>query len=206
MPRNKELSQQMRQESRAKILAAASQLFATQGYFSCKISDIASEAGMSQGNVYWYFEGKEDLLKAILEKGFESLEQMTAAAAAHPGTSLDKLNELVEQTLRLYDVQAEFTTILGFLMSHGGASLLADLGFNMMEIGSRYHGNLIPLFEAARSEGVVTDLEPNILIMFYFGFFNGLMLTYAADWVGLPKEDTRNAVLRLLGCPVEQKP
>ncbi|HEY42688.1 MAG TPA: TetR/AcrR family transcriptional regulator [Anaerolineae bacterium] len=205
MPRSKEVSQRMRSESRAKILASAKKLFASRGYFSCKISDIAHEADMSQGNVYWYFASKEALLKAVLTEGFNALEEMTAEAAAHPGPSLERLSYLIDRTMDLYDVQAEFMTILGFLMSHGGTTLLGELGFDMMEVGSRYHGNLIPLFEQARSEKIVADIEINLLIMFYFGFFNGLMLTYGAEWSDLPKDHIRNAALRLLGCQTEIK-
>jgi AcrR family transcriptional regulator len=158
---------------------------------------------MSQGNVYWYFASKEDLLKAILTEGFTALEQMTAEAAEHPGSSSEKLTSLIERTLNLYDVQMEFITILGFLMSHGGATLLEELGFKMAEIGARYHGNLIPLFEQARADRVVADIDPPLLIMFYFGFFNGLMLTYGAEWSDLPKDPLRSAVLRLMGHQTE---
>lgn len=203
MPRSKEVSQRMRAESRAKILAAASQLFASRGYFACKISDIAHVADMSQGNVYWYFASKEDLLKTILTEGFTALEQMTAEAAKHPGSTSEKLTSLIERTLNLYDAQMEFITILGFLMSHSGATLLEELGFNMAEIGARYHGNLIPLFEQARADRVVADIDPPLLIMLYFGFFNGLMLTYGAEWPDLPKDPLRSAVLRLLGHQTE---
>ena len=65
MPRSKELSDQMRAHSQAQILAAARQLFATQGYFNCRVSEIAREASMSPGNVYWYFSSKEEVLKAV---------------------------------------------------------------------------------------------------------------------------------------------
>lgn len=205
MPRSKEVSQRMRATSRSKILSAASKLFASRGYFACKIADIAHAADMSQGNVYWYFASKEELLKTVLADGFNALEQMTAEAAVHPGSSLEKLNDLIERTFNLYDVQMEFITILGFLMSHGGATLLGELGFNMAEIGARYHGNLIPLFEQARLDQVVADIDPPFLIMFYFGFFNGLMLTYGAEWSDLPKEPVRYAVLRLLGHKTENE-
>ena len=96
--------------------------------------------------------------------------------------------------------------ILSFLMSHGGATLLDELGFNMTEIGARYHGNLIPLFEQARMDRVVADIDPPLLIMLYFGFFNGLMLTYGAEWPDLPKEPLLSAVLRLLGHQTENEP
>ncbi|MGD2253690.1 MAG: TetR/AcrR family transcriptional regulator [Anaerolineales bacterium] len=199
MPRSKQVSEQMRARSRASILKAARRLFADQGYFSSKVADIAKLAEMSQGNVYWYFESKQAVLKAVLAEGFESLERMTGQVAESQGSGSEKLEALVMRTMRLYDEQGDFNRILMSLMAHGGTAFLGELGFDMTEIGMRYHANLIRVFAQARAEGVVLDIEPNLLVMLYFGLFNGLMVTYAEDWGLLPPVVLRQAALRMLG-------
>jgi AcrR family transcriptional regulator len=40
---------------------------------------------MSQGNVYWYFSSKEELLKAVLADGFETLGALMQQAAIEAG-------------------------------------------------------------------------------------------------------------------------
>jgi AcrR family transcriptional regulator len=199
MPRSKEASERMRAQSQAQILGAARRLFAEHGYFQCKVSDIAREAGMSQGNVYWYFSGKEEVLKAILEEGFGAIEAMTREVAAQSGTARERLDLLIERALALYDEQGNFTTILLSLMAHGGAPFLAELGFDMLQIGTAYHQHLTPVFDQARAEGVVADLDPNVLVMFFFAFLNGMMITYADQWSTLSPDLIRAAVLGLLG-------
>jgi AcrR family transcriptional regulator len=199
MPRSKELSEQMRSQSRARIIRAARQLFADRGYFKCKVADIAQRAEMSQGNVYWYFRSKQELLKAVLAQGFQTLEQMTHEVAETEGGGLEKLNDLLTRTLSLYDEQGDFNRILMSLMAHGGPELLLELGYDMGDIGRRYHTNLIRVFAQARSEGLVMDVDPNMLVMLYFSLFNGLMVTYAQDWQTLPEDVLQQAVLRMLG-------
>ncbi|MGD8759173.1 MAG: TetR/AcrR family transcriptional regulator [Anaerolineales bacterium] len=199
MPRSKQVSEQMRVRSRAAILKAARRLFADQGYFSSKVSEIARLAEMSQGNVYWYFESKQAVLQAVLAEGFESLERMTREVAESQGSASEKLEALVSRTMRLYHEQGDFNRILMSLMAHGGTAFLGELGFDMTEIGIRYHANLIRVFGQARAEGVVTDIEPNLLVMLYFSLFNGLKITYAEDWRLLPTEVLRQAALRMLG-------
>ncbi len=54
------------------ILMAAEQVFAKQGYDSATISDIASNARVSEGAIYEYFKNKEDLLFSLLSRRFES--------------------------------------------------------------------------------------------------------------------------------------
>jgi hypothetical protein len=89
--------------------------------------------------------------------------------------------------------------ILGGLVGHGGQELIRSLGFDMPEIGGRYHANLRRVFAEARSEGAVAPADPDLLVAFYFAFFNGLLITYADLWPALPPEALREAALRLVG-------
>lgn len=62
-----ERGERRREERRAQIVAAAQQLFATQGYEATSMQQVVKEAGTSIGNCYFYFHNKEDLLKAVIE-------------------------------------------------------------------------------------------------------------------------------------------
>jgi AcrR family transcriptional regulator len=55
------------EDRREQILNAAITVFSTKGYSRTTNSDIAREAGITPGLIYYYFESKEDLLKAIAE-------------------------------------------------------------------------------------------------------------------------------------------
>ena len=198
-PRSRSRSEQLRVEGRQKLLAAARSLFASQGFFACKVGDIARQAGMSQGNVYWYFGSKEEILQAILAEGFGAIEVMTAEVADEPGPARARLDLLITRTLDLYRQHADFTRILGTLMGHGGQELIRSLGFDMTEIGGRYHANLARLFEQAQREGLVADMEPNLHVLFYFSLFNGLLITYGDLWPQLDPAVLRQVVLRMVG-------
>jgi AcrR family transcriptional regulator len=56
------------EERREKILSAASSVFAEKGYQRATTREIADLAGVSEGLIYSYFETKDHLLLAILEK------------------------------------------------------------------------------------------------------------------------------------------
>jgi AcrR family transcriptional regulator len=199
MPRSKKASAQMRAESRVQILDAARKLFAEYGYFRCKVSDIAREAGMSQGNVYWYFSSKEDVLKAVLTEGFEAVEKVLEEAQSQSGTGLEKLAYTAEKYIVLGQETGAFFTIFMSLLAHGGTPFLQKLGFDTTQIGMRYHHLLSAIIKQAHSEGSVTDLEPDTLTRFFFAFFNGLMVTYGEDWMNIPPALIQSAVLRLVG-------
>jgi hypothetical protein len=104
---------------------------------------------------------------------------MTAEVADAYGPARRKLDILIERTLALYEANAAFAVIIGGLMGQGGQELIRSLGFDMPEIGGRYHANLRRVFAEARSEGAVAPADPDLLVAFYFAFFNGLLITYA---------------------------
>jgi TetR/AcrR family fatty acid metabolism transcriptional regulator len=53
---------------RERILRAAVEVFARNGYFNAKVTDIAKGAGVADGTIYLYFDGKEDLLVTIFRE------------------------------------------------------------------------------------------------------------------------------------------
>jgi len=204
MVRSQEIGRQMRIEARTQLLDAARKLFAGQGYFNTRITDIAREAGMSQGNLYWYFSGKQDVLQAILGEGFENLEAALAQARAHPGAAGEKLDFLIERYLHTAREGYQFFTIFVSLLGHGGVDFLRELGFDTLAIGRRLHEHLGAILVQARSEGMLDgEADPQALAAFFFAFFNGLMITYGEDWLDLPPEMLRLGALRLLGVRTE---
>ena len=55
------------EDRRDQIVDAAMQVFAQKGFTRATNKDIAQEAGITPGLIYYYFESKEDLLKTIIE-------------------------------------------------------------------------------------------------------------------------------------------
>jgi AcrR family transcriptional regulator len=201
MVRSRQINEQMRAESQAKLLAAARQVFATQGYFNCTVSDIARQAGMSQGNLYWYYPSKEELLKAVLADGFDKVEQVLIDAEGYPGEALARIEYLIARYLEHSHSAGDFFAIFMSLLGHGGTPLLQQMGLDPAEIGARYHQHLSTILAQARAEGVVADVDPNILAVFFFSFINGLLITYGKDWTMVPEMSIRQALLRMLGSP-----
>jgi TetR/AcrR family transcriptional regulator, fatty acid metabolism regulator protein len=52
-------------DKRRVILDAAVRVFARQGFHTCRVSDIADEAGVAYGLVYHYFQSKDEVLDTL---------------------------------------------------------------------------------------------------------------------------------------------
>lgn len=80
-----------KQQTRAKVLAAARKLFSEAGYEGATIRDIAAAAGMSTGAVFANFADKSDLFREIMVADMESLAEVMREAAIKCRTVDDAL-------------------------------------------------------------------------------------------------------------------
>lgn len=70
---------------RTELLIAASQLFREKGYSATTIRDIAGAVGMRSGSPFYHFSTKQDILKAVMVRGFEhGVRAIESVAAAEP--------------------------------------------------------------------------------------------------------------------------
>ncbi|MGE7990016.1 TetR/AcrR family transcriptional regulator [Pseudomonas sp. NPDC089554] len=53
-------------ETRAKLIKAAREAFATQGYADSSMDELTAEAGLTRGALYHHFGGKKGLLEAVI--------------------------------------------------------------------------------------------------------------------------------------------
>src|SRR5215831_3225423 len=99
-PRTASQNQEIQAVSRAKIVESALTLFAQHGYESTTIKQIAEHAGISQGLMYHYFVGKEDLLRMVFRRCVEPLRQMMEALDETPAPQ-QKLEWLIRQVFEI---------------------------------------------------------------------------------------------------------
>lgn len=95
---------QAKARTRAKILAAAHDLFESQGYESATIRDIAHAAGMSTGAVFACFDDKAQLFEEILR---ENTAGELPALQQAIGSSDDLMTCLLAYTRACYDSRSQ---------------------------------------------------------------------------------------------------
>jgi AcrR family transcriptional regulator len=73
------------ESTRARLLEAATQLFAEHGYEGTSIESVLAATGTSRGALYHHFAGKDALFEAVLERlHVRVAQEVTAAARAAP--------------------------------------------------------------------------------------------------------------------------
>ncbi len=84
---------------RLAILAAAKRLFAAHGFYGTSVSDLAREVDLPVGSIYTYFDGKEAIIRTVIEEGWEAFFAALAGAISGPGKPEDRLALIVYRFL-----------------------------------------------------------------------------------------------------------
>jgi AcrR family transcriptional regulator len=80
------VSSEEKLQRRDEIIAAAKKVFVHKGFHATTIADIAKEAGLAYGSVYWYFDSKDDLFRKLIAVEEYSLRTHVAVSLAKSGT------------------------------------------------------------------------------------------------------------------------
>jgi TetR/AcrR family fatty acid metabolism transcriptional regulator len=81
-------------DKRRLILDAAVRVFARQGFHTCRVSDIADEAGVAYGLVYHYFSSKEEILDTLFLERWDLMLAAISEADRREASPRDKLRAI----------------------------------------------------------------------------------------------------------------
>ena len=81
--------------SQKQVLDAAVLQIAARGLAATSVQDVADAAGVSKGAVHYHFASKDDLLRHVLDRCCESLEQRVTAVFEEPGTPMERVRRAV---------------------------------------------------------------------------------------------------------------
>jgi TetR/AcrR family fatty acid metabolism transcriptional regulator len=101
-----------REARRRAILDSAVRVFAEQGFFAARIRDIAAGAGVAEGTIYLYFEGKDDLLLTAFR---EKVNEFVASVRDVMGADLpfqERLARFVELQFQSIEADPPLATVL----------------------------------------------------------------------------------------------
>jgi TetR/AcrR family transcriptional regulator, cholesterol catabolism regulator len=82
-------------DRRRQIVAAASELFASNGFDGTSIRDIAAASGVLSGSLYYHFSSKEDLLFTVHQESLTAMRREVEAAIADVTDPWARLEEAI---------------------------------------------------------------------------------------------------------------
>lgn len=106
-------------ESKEKILATAQQVFARKGFESATVDEIAEEAGVAKGTVYYSFTSKSELYAGVIADGVAWLKAETAKHADADAPFLERTTQIVRTLTDLFLDHTRFVAVFFGEAPHG---------------------------------------------------------------------------------------
>jgi AcrR family transcriptional regulator len=162
--------------TRQRILDAAAKVFREQGYAHARLSDIAEQAGIQTGSLYYHFDSRDDLVDEILRLGIETAWQHVRDALAElpAATPLERLAAAIRAhttaVLEIGDYASAQARIVGQIPPEVRKRHMGDQ--------RRYGEYWNELLEAAVAAGEIRpDIDLFVVRMLAFGAMN-----WTAEW------------------------
>jgi AcrR family transcriptional regulator len=114
------------EQTRARILAAAKAEFARAGLGGARVDRIAVLAGANKRMLYYYFDSKDGLFRAVLEATYEHIRESEKALHLDAVEPPEAIARLVAFTWNYYLAHPEFLSLLNSANLHRAEHLKAS--------------------------------------------------------------------------------
>ncbi|RUS48899.1 TetR/AcrR family transcriptional regulator [Cohnella sp. AR92] len=162
-----------RETQRQRIAEAALKVFAVRGLHGAKMSMIAEEAELSAGQLYRFFESKEELFITLIRQVAEETTQAMGRIYDLPGSPFDKLRAFTASILQEESVQYPFK-----LIQHGNTEedTPGEVKQLLQQFSAKsYIEQLLPLFEEGQRTGDFAQGDTRKLISAFLTMLSALI-------------------------------
>ncbi|MGB5812011.1 MAG: TetR/AcrR family transcriptional regulator C-terminal domain-containing protein [Polyangiales bacterium] len=190
------------QDKRARILSAAIKVFAKNGFYATRVSEIAKAAGVADGTIYLYFKNKDDVLISIFEDGIRQLITVLRDVATSDDTVEQRIKRIIELQLGLLEDQRDLAEVMTVNLRQS-SKLLKQYGAPLFK---EYLDVIAGIVEEGQQQGVFRKgINSRIVARALFGALDAILLTWAlgeADPAALRRSARHCAALFLDGLRV----
>ncbi len=163
-------------EKRRLILDAAVRVFARQGFHTCRVSDIADEAGVAYGLVYHYFASKEQILDTLFLERWDVMLQAISEADASGAPAREKLHAIASFIIDSYRHDPELMKVIIVEVTRAANTFGLT---HLAKIRDAYAG-IAGIVAAAQAEGA---FRPEITPEFAAQAFYGCVEQVLTGWI-----------------------
>ncbi len=181
-------------DKRAAILRAGIKVFARNGYFNSKVSDVASEARIADGTVYLYFKSKDEILHSIFDQAmaeFIDEGKRELASITEPSERLRRIAEL-----HLKRLSADRDLAIVFQVELRGSTK------HMKEFSAAGFGDYLDIIRITIKDGQAagvfrSDIKPVVAAKIFYGALDEMVTNWVLSEKSYPLEPLAGEVLKI---------
>ncbi len=158
------------------IIDAAVRVFARNGYYNSRVSDIAREAGIAAGTIYLYFKTKDEILVTVFREKMAEWVAHARAEIAGERDAVAKLRRLVRLHFRVLEDHPDLAEVVQVELRQGQKFFR---GASAHEVSSYFELIASILEEGIEAGAIRRDLAVKVATKMLFGAMDQM----ATSWV-----------------------
>jgi len=173
-------------DKRRVILDAAVRVFARQGFHTCRVSDIADEAGVAYGLVYHYFSSKEEILDTLFLERWDVMLSAIADADAAQRSPQDKLYTVAAFIIDSYRHDPELMKVIIVEVTRAANTF----GLTHLDKIREAYAGIAAIVADAQREGLFrSEITPEFAAQAFYGCVEQVLTgwIFAAEPIGTPE-------------------
>ena len=175
-------------EKRRLILRAAIKVFAEKGYHSCRVSDVANEAGVAYGLVYHYFSSKEELLETIFRRTWANMLDAVQEVEEGGESAEKQLGQVARIVLRAWLLDPDLVRVLVREVARS-----PHLQQEVDEIAHAFAA-LERIIASGQARGELRgDVDPRLAGWIVYGALEEILTGWVFDRLAASEEDVERA-------------
>ena len=184
----------------AKIINAATKVFAKKGFFNARISDIAKEAKVADGTIYLYFNNKFDILISVFEEEIGSLIEQVQKLLAGEDDPRKMLEIFATKHLTVMKKNKNLAEVIQIELRQS-AKLIKDYRNNKF---SEYVNIISSIIKLGQEQNVYrASIRPGIAKRAFFGALDEISRIWTIGQVTeYSVEETIQQVLEIFLCGI----
>ena len=167
-------------DRRRQILDAAVRVFAHQGYHSCRVSDIADEAGVAYGLVYHYFRSKDEVMNELFTERWSLLLAAIDEADRSDGSGREKLDAVARFIVDSYRHDPELMQVIIVEVTRAANSFGRT---HLPEINKAYEAIEKIIADAQKAGSFRAEIDPRLASMFFYRGVEQLLSGWIFDLI-----------------------
>jgi TetR/AcrR family fatty acid metabolism transcriptional regulator len=172
-------------DKRRVILDAAVRVFARQGFHTCRVSDIADEAGVAYGLVYHYFSSKDQILDTLFLERWGLMLAAIEAADGSERSPRDKLYAIASFIVDSYRHDPELMKVIIVEVTRAANTFGRT---HLMRIREAYEQIATIVRRAQEAQIFRTEVTPEFAAQAFYGSIEQVLTGWIFDDVA-PGED-----------------
>jgi TetR/AcrR family fatty acid metabolism transcriptional regulator len=166
---------------RERILEAAIKVFAAEGFYNAKVSQIAHEAGVADGTIYLYFKSKDDLLINLFEDRMERVNANLREAIETESTAEARLRRIVKLHLQLVEQNRDMAEVISVELRQSSKFIREYSNPKFAEFLRTIAGTVV---DGQRTGELRTGIDPYVFARALFGALDEIALAWLVKHPG----------------------